>query len=122
MSSSILEQSKAFLGQFDTARMDQEIGMLELYQGTDPDGLSFYAYISVKPSKYAEYQHNVQNMIPMDIEEFGKIIHEGDGDMPSQEVQQMMAEKHGVDHAMPAHFDSLKQAIEQAQTRFGQGV
>lgn len=89
---------------------DDNIGIVHLFSGKTGKGEDFYAYISVKPSRYEEFLLIARAGEEMNLEEFGKILKKGFGKEPMPDVVQHMKEKYGIDHDF---LDNLRREIEQ---------
>lgn len=79
---------------------DEQIGIVHLVCGKTGAGEDFYAYISVKPSRYEEFMLIMSAGHEMNLEEFGDILKKGFGADPSPQVMKMMEDKYGIDHQM----------------------
>jgi len=78
-------------------RVDPQICITELVRCRNAAGKAFYAYIQIKPSEYIDYKVKLERgevINPNDYE----IIEYGWGEEPAPHVQEMMAQKYGVDH------------------------
>ena len=77
---------------------DEKIGIVQIISGKTGKGEDFYAYLSIKPSRFEEFCLLAQAGDAMDIEEYGEILKKGFGKEPSPQVMREMEEKYGVDH------------------------
>lgn len=82
----------------DYAAMDQYFAIAQLITGQTGNGVDFYAYMAMYPSRYREYLERVQNFEPLIIENYGRVLHKGWGTLPSASIQREMFEKYGIDH------------------------
>lgn len=89
-------------------KLDGIHDLVEIFHGIDEDGSVFYAYMAIYPSKYMEYKNKIHNQEDLNLEDYGRILYSGKGDIPSAEIQQQMEEEHGIDHA---HMTKFNQAI-----------
>jgi superoxide dismutase len=66
-----------------------------LLRGENEDGSKKYAYLKIKPSKFFQFNMAVQSGV-VDPEEYGEIIHEGEGKEPDEETKKKMEEEYGA--------------------------
>ncbi len=78
-------------------RVDPQICITELVRCKNGAGKPFYAYIRIKPSEYIEYKIKLERGESVNPNEY-EIVEYGWGEDPAPHVQEMMAEKYGVDH------------------------
>jgi hypothetical protein len=67
-----------------------------LVRGEDPDGTPIYAYVGVRADRLKEFMEAQQKGV-FYPEEYGVIIHAGQGD-PDPEVRTMMERDYGFNH------------------------
>lgn len=96
----------------DFKEADSKVGIVEICSLTTEDGKDFYAYISIKPSKYEEYRRVNENRETVDLNEYGRILYKDWGKGPSADVRRMMEEKYNVNHNFEAEFTQELQKIE----------
>lgn len=77
---------------------DGRLGIVHVISGKDANGKDFYAYVSVRPSRYEEFILISRAGEEMDVAEFGNVLESGFGREPSPEIRRHMEEKYGVDH------------------------
>lgn len=77
---------------------DKEGGILELCSGVTKEGRRYYAYLSVLPSRYAEYIKMLGTGTVFRLADYGEILRTGWGGGPPEEVKREMQEKFGFDH------------------------
>ncbi len=83
---------------------DATHGIVHIITGRDANGEPFYAYVSVKPSRYEEFLLITRAGEEMDLAEFGRILSAGFGEEPPNDVRARMEEKYGVDHNFLANL------------------
>ena len=86
---------------------DQSVGIVHLVSGKTAEQRDFFAYISVKPSRYEDFLLISRAREDMDLEEFGDIIYAAHGH-PTDDVRREMEEQFGVDHNF---IDNLQRDI-----------
>src|SRR5579884_2861923 len=79
------------------------------------DGQPFWAYVAIKPSKYAEFHAKTSARQHLIIEDYGTIIASGYDLAPPAEVVQEMKEKYGADARLG---EALKQEAIRQQKAF----
>lgn len=77
---------------------DESVGIVHLISGTTAAGEDFYAYVSVKPSRYEEFVLIATALEQMNLEEFGQVLKKGFGKKPPPNVRKFMEETYNVDH------------------------
>lgn len=97
---------------------DEKIGIIQILTGRTAGGEDFYAYVSVRPSMYEEFCRKVEAREKMNVEEFGKILHKGYGNQPSDDVKHYMEERYGID---PDFSNKWDEAIRQFKLKHQQG-
>ena len=88
-------------------QLDEEMQLLVLVTGELQDGSSHYAYVSIRPSRYAAFKEAEQKG-NYDLGEYGTILTHGAG-APSEDVKMEMEEKYGADHMFESQLESLLQ-------------
>jgi len=83
---------------------DSKIGILVLTRADDAAGKPIYVYLSVFPSKYAEYIEAHLEARPIIFEDFGTVLKTGPGYPPPKVIMQEMEEKHGFNHNFEQEF------------------
>lgn len=78
-------------------KVDPAVCVTELVRCRNADGRAFYAYIRLKPSEYMGYKSRLESGQPVNPNDY-EIVEYGWGEDPPQHVQEIMEEKHGVDH------------------------
>ncbi len=96
-------------------KMDEDVGILVLVQGTLPDGKSHYAYASIPPSKYMAFKE-AEAAGNYDLADFGKILAHGEGVEPPSDVVKRMADEHGASHTFEEDFEAWLAEIGRAVT------
>lgn len=83
----------------DINNVDQEIGIVTLIQG-EMDGKPFWAYLSVRPSEFENYQKAQQDGEEICLTDYGDILRYGlDEKLPPASVQKEMEEQYPlIDH------------------------
>jgi len=76
---------------------DEDTAILAYTTGTIEDGTPYYAYVAVKPSRYAEFHAMTAARETMTISDYGKIIRGGYAPAAPPEVVKEMREKYGFD-------------------------
>jgi len=93
----------------DLAIADQDNGILVLSRGVQANGIPYYAYISVMPSKFAEFTHNTEENIACDLESYGDVLFAEELAEPPEEIVQIMRECYGFDEDFQEKlFDKMK--------------
>ena len=64
------------------------------------NGVRYYAYMAVRADKLEAFAKVYGGKKAFNPEDYGKIIHIGEG-MPTEEVRQYMSEEYGFDHENP---------------------
>lgn len=104
---------------------DEQTAFIILSTGFTTDGLPYYAYVRMKPSKYLEYLDAVKSGAPFTLGSFGEILAKGFGHQPPDEVVQRMADEFGLTEenqkAIEAFAESLLQAELQKQSGTNNG-
>ena len=99
----------------ELAAADHTSSVLVLDQGTLDNGVPYWAYLAVRPSKYAEFMEFTAARKPIRLTEYGVILEYGlDAEVPA-DVQQAMKQKHGFDNDYKA---KLIREIKKAQAEF----
>lgn len=91
---------------------DDKVGIVHMINGKTGKGENFYAYISVRPSRYEDFVLISRAKEQMDLHEFGEILESGFGNEPPADVRRMMEEKYGVDHNF---LGNLQKEVEKQQ-------
>lgn len=81
----------------ELAEADKNSAILCYSRGTMKDGTPYYAFIGVRPSRYAEYRKNTLAEQPMLLGEYGIIVAAGFEEAAPMEVLQEMRDKYGYD-------------------------
>lgn len=79
---------------------DQHSRIVMLAFGKMEHGGNYWCYVSVKPSRYDDYQrrlatkqYNMQNFV---ADGFGEVIVSGEGNLPPQDVTKKVAQMFGI--------------------------
>lgn len=93
------------------AAADADSFLLVLDKGSIADGTPYWAYIAVKPSKYAEFIRLTQAHQPLRIGDYGTILKYGfEPDVPEAQREEMQRE-HGFDEQfVPKLLEDVKKA------------
>lgn len=62
------------------------------------NGMLFYAYVALKPSKYDAYLKAMTSHKTMNLHRYGTVIKTGVGAAPPEHVKKEMEETFGVEH------------------------
>jgi hypothetical protein len=79
-----------------------------LVRGEDPDGSAIYAYVGVRADRLKEFMEAQQKGV-FYPEEYGVIIHAGQGD-PDEQVRTMMERDYGFNHEAMVDVPGPEQA------------
>ena len=79
------------------ASADQDSAIISLSTGFQADGMPYYAYIAVKPSKYGEFYRLSKQRQSLDLEHYGSIIAAGPESEPPLPVTDRMVTEYGFD-------------------------
>lgn len=85
-------------------KMDEDVGILVLVQGTLPGGEAHYAYASIPPSRYMAFKE-AESAGNYDLAQFGKILAHGPGKNPPPDVVKKMADEHGASLTFEEDFE-----------------
>jgi len=88
---------------------DEQAEFIECATAHAPDGKQFWYYLSIKPSKYAEYKQRHRDGGKLNPKEFGEVLACGWGANPPDDIRAEMKEEFGCD---PSFEKNLKTAIE----------
>lgn len=80
--------------------MNQDTGMIiMLLYGVMEHGGPFWCYVAIRPSRFEAFKiAEADGKIDLyDFDEFGEVIVSGEGEHPSREVTERVAELHGAD-------------------------
>jgi hypothetical protein len=75
---------------------DQQADFIILSTGFTTDGLPYYAYVKMKPSRYVAYIAAIKREEPFRLGSFGEIVAKGFGHEPPEDVAQRMANEYGL--------------------------
>ena len=89
---------------------DATAAIIAYTTGTMADGRPYYAYLSVKPSKYREFYELSSARQSIVLNDYGKIIVSGFAASPPNDVVRFMADKYGYN-------DNYEQAVKAEVTR-----
>ena len=99
----------------ELAAADEKSAVLVLDTGTLPDGSPYWAYVAIKPSRYAAFAQATSEHRPISLEDYGTVIHHGfEKDVPP-EITQVMKEEYGFDEG---HVESVIRDVKQAQQQW----
>jgi hypothetical protein len=99
----------------DLANADADLDIIVFDEGTLKDGSPYWAYIAIKPSKYATFMTLTQRGEPIALEEYGRLIKHGfEAEVP-RAVKEAMKQDYGFDDA---YITKLGQRLVEAQTTF----
>lgn len=103
---------------------DQQAEFIILSTGFTTDGLPYYAYVKMKPSRYVAYLEVIQREEPFRLGSFGEIVAKGFGHEPPEDVVQRMADEYGLtlenQKALEAFADDMLARQTQAPSEPGE--
>lgn len=89
--------------QEELQKADNEVSILIITAGEMEDGKPFYAYLSVKPSKYKDFME-AEKKGNYKLSDFGEILEFGREKEPPENVKKEMEEKYGASHTFEEDF------------------
>ncbi|TVQ84131.1 MAG: hypothetical protein EA357_03465 [Micavibrio sp.] len=98
-------------------KLDEQFSMVELCSGADAEGRSYWAYLSLYPSRYREFRENAAGGVSMRLTDYGEVLATGWGPMPPALIKAKMEEKYGLNHQNP-----LEKEIEYRLEEIRKGV
>jgi hypothetical protein len=99
----------------ELAASDADSSVIVLSCGAIEDGTPYWAYISVKPSKYQEFMRESDLHKPINFDDYGVILKCGlEEDVPDS-IKEEMKREHGVDENYLAR---LRDDVLKAQATF----
>jgi hypothetical protein len=81
-------------------KADAHVGIIHFVTGKTANGQDCHVYISVRPSLYEDFCHKMKTGEPMNLEEFGKILHKGLGLSPDEDERHYLEDQFGIDHTL----------------------
>jgi hypothetical protein len=102
--------------QEELQQADATTAIIAYTNGTMADGRPYYAYLSVKPSKYREFYELSSARQSIVLNNYGKIIVSGFASTPPDEVVRFMADKYGFDDN---YEQAVKAEVSQQRNEFG---
>jgi hypothetical protein len=99
------------------AAADEETEIIVLDQGVLEDETPYWAYLSIKPSRYAEFIQKTSQQIPIDLEEYGEILNQGyEEEVPYWAIEEMQSQYQFDDN----YIDQLTNRLMALQKTFMQ--
>jgi hypothetical protein len=101
----------------DLRQADEESGIICLSKGTLADGSPYYAYIAVKPSKFAEFHRLSSERKAIDLDDYGEVLAFGKKAEPSEATKDTMCFVHGFDENFQ---NRLVEELQKERSTFGE--
>ncbi len=90
------------------AEVDDTVGIVQLICG-EQNHRTFWAYVSMYPSKYQDYMAKVAAHETVNVTEYGIVIDTGWGTLPPQDVQDRMKTEFGADNNFETELNKIVQ-------------
>ena len=78
--------------------LDRAAQLMVLSRGTLKDGTAYYAYVGVKPSRYADFVRTSKAGATLTLEDYGEVLYFAAGSSePPRAVREEMQRRYGFD-------------------------
>jgi len=106
--------------QFTLKETDQKIGIVELCSGIRDDGNPCHSYVLIEPSKYQAFIRSRDCGEPVNLTQYGKVIHFGLGMLPPDHIKRRMEEQYNVNHHFVKDIAKVMTSIREELNYVGQ--
>jgi hypothetical protein len=100
----------------ELASADKDTAIVAISTGKQANGEPYYAYIAVKPSKYAEFYRRSKQRESINLDDYGTIIAAGPEIVPPTEVAKRMSDEYGFD---PDFEKKIEAELIKEREKFG---
>ncbi len=103
----------------DNKKLGIEFEFIKLVQGKDRSEKEFYAYIRVFSDKLEKFNqlYSSNDLVDLDLSEYGEIIKSGWGNKPSEEVVKYMEDNHNcLESFEQVITESIARTVKRAKT------